>query len=477
VTALHLRRTLLITAISLIALPVSAASAARAPVLGAADGVQAVQDGKELVIHFTGSAAGALHGVADGEEAPVSCTAYPAPGLAFGDVAGGGQQGTSGTVAGHGTELRVPDISGDVCEVRRPETDGDEPPLARVATTPAGTVWLDDLVHATQLLDAALVGRPTTVYRPAAEVVADGAGEIVALDGPAAVPPPNQVGYWTDGGSRATYTTLTGSGRPLVLEDLGDGMVGSNLTEFQQAYVPPTGPARTIINSASDADPGRPPHYGDPVTARNGLRASVTGGRLTLRFTGRSARALRKAAGRRVSVLCGERIAEGLIGAPSSPSSSTAYDQEIVRVPRRGSVLRIHVRNAADLCAVDDGGTALAIVAPTARGRRWQADIDAALALVFALPDRGIAAPGATAYPSTAAVVAKHTGLVALSGPDAPVARAKVGVWTDGAQRALIARTLPSGTRGVFADDGNGVVRSNVLSLVSVGFALLGTIG
>jgi hypothetical protein len=292
------------------------------------------------------------------------------------------------------------------------------------------------------------------------------------------VPPPNQVGYWTDGGRRVTYTTLTGSGRLLVLQDLGGGMMRSNLDEFQSAYVPLTGATRVTINSASDADPGPAPHYGDGVTARNGLRASVAGGRLTLRFTGRSASALRKAAGRRVSVLCGEDVPDRLLGVPATTASSRkAFDQEIVRVPRKGSVLRVHVRNAADLCSIEDGDALVASFAPTARGRRWQTEIDGALALVLAVPDRGIAAAGATAYPSTAAVVAKHSGLVALSGPDAPVARGKVGVWTDGAQRALIARTMPSGMRGVYADDGNGVLRSNILSLASVGITLLATFG
>ncbi|HEY4097905.1 MAG TPA: hypothetical protein VGM33_20455 [Baekduia sp.] len=475
---MRLRSASLIIAIGLIGLPVSAASAARAPVLGAADGVQAVKDGKDVVIHFTGSAAGALQGVSDGDEASVTCTDYPAPGLGLGDVSGGGSFNANAKVAGHGTELRAVDVSGDVCEVRRPETDGDAPPLARVALTPAGNVWLDAFAHATQLLDAVVVGRPTTVYRPAADVVADGAGQIVALAGPDAVPPPNQVGYWTDGGRRATYTTLTGSGRTLVLEDLGGGMTRTNLDEFQSAYVPPTGAARTTINSASDADPGQPPHYGNRVTARDGLRASVAGGRLTVRFAGRSARMVRKAAGRRVSVLCGEDVLDGLLGAPATTvAASKAFDQEIVRVPRRGSVLRVHVRNAADLCSIEDGGAILASFGPTARGRRWLTQIDAALALVIAVPDKGIAVAGATAYPSTAAVVAKHPGLVALSGPDAPVAQGKVGVWTDGAQRALLARTLPSGVRGVWADDGNGVVRSNVLSLAGVGFFLLGSFG
>ena len=46
-------------------------------------------------------------------------------------------------------------------------------------------------------------------------------------------------------------------------------------------------------------------------------------------------------------------------------------------------------------------------------------------------------------------------------------------MWTDAAQQAVLAATAPDGRRMVFADEGDGVVRSNVIAAVAV-FALLG---
>jgi hypothetical protein len=462
---MRLRSTFLIAASALtVGLPASAVAAPRDPVLGAADGVQAAQDGKDVVIHFTGHAADDLGDSLKTVGAEVVCEAHPVTRLRLAADRVTDLTSTTPEVDDTGTTLRLANTRGDVCEVRWPGREVFSPPLARVAVTPAGTAWIDALAHAGRLFDALGAIRPTTVYRPAAAVVADGAGQIVALDGPAALPPPDQVGYWTDGGRRAAFTTLTGAGRPLVIEDLGNGMLRTNVSEFQLSYFPP-GADDTTINAASDADGLRVqvPTYGAPVSARDGLRASIAGGRLTVRFTGRSAATLREAAGRRVSVLCAEPVADVLFGSADEDLAG-AFDQEIVRAPRRGTVLRVHVRNAADLCSIEDDGERLATVAATARGRRWQAETVASDELIDAIGARGIAAAGATAYPSTAAVVARRPGLVALSGPDAPVARGKVGVWTDGAQHALLARRLPSGVRGVYADDGNGVVRTNLLS-------------
>jgi hypothetical protein len=62
---------------------------------------------------------------------------------------------------------------------------------------------------------------------------------------------------------------------------------------------------------------------------------------------------------------------------------------------------------------------------------------------------------------------------VTLSGPDAPVARRRLGVWTDGAQRAELVTTSPTGRRMVLADDGDGIIRSNVSTTFAAAFILI----
>ena len=52
---------------------------------------------------------------------------------------------------------------------------------------------------------------------PAADVVGQGNGAIVALDGPGASPPRGKVGYWTDG-VRDVVAAVSAAGRRLFVE-------------------------------------------------------------------------------------------------------------------------------------------------------------------------------------------------------------------------------------------------------------------
>jgi hypothetical protein len=52
-------------------------------------------------------------------------------------------------------------------------------------------------------------------------------------------------------------------------------------------------------------------------------------------------------------------------------------------------------------------------------------------------------------------------GLVALESPGAAVRSGRVGVWTDGAKRALLATTSASGRRLLWSDEGDGMLRTN----------------
>jgi hypothetical protein len=98
----------------------------------------------------------------------------------------------------------------------------------------------------------------------------------------------------------------------------------------------------------------------------------------------------------------------------------------------------------------------------TTTGRRWWADIQA-IKLMSRLPNVG-AAPGGQAYLAPAAVAAGRKGITAVAGPDATAPLGRVGVWTDGARRAVVAVRSASGRRLVTADEGDGMMRTNVFS-------------
>jgi hypothetical protein len=118
-----------------------------------------------------------------------------------------------------------------------------------------------------------------------------------------------------------------------------------------------------------------------------------------------------------------------------------------------------------DDCGIADGRHLVTEVQPTARGRRFLSETTAALRFVASMPET-LAARGATSYPGAATIVAQHSGLAVMTTPDAPVRRGTVGVWTDAAQQAVLAATAPDGRGMVFADEGDGVVRSNVIAEV-----------
>ena len=193
------------------------------------------------------------------------------------------------------------------------------------------------------------------------------------------------------------------------------------------------------------------------------------GGRLVIRFTGRSAAALRAIAGHRVRVLCSAVPLADLLG---SVVDGPLLSIRIVRVPRHGGVVALRTPRAHDDCGIGDGRHLVTEVQATARGRRYESEMTAALAFVTRMRDT-LAARGATAYPGAATIVAQHDRLAVMATRDAPVRRGTIGVWTDAAQQAVLAATAPSGRRMVMADEGDGVVRTNVIAAVAV-FALLG---
>jgi hypothetical protein len=142
--------------------------------------------------------------------------------------------------------------------------------------------------------------------------------------------------------------------------------------------------------------------------------------------------------------------------------SRSWFQHVVVRVPRRGAILRATLRagRPADLCSVSDDGTVVAAVALTAAGRDVFTDFG------FASPffdNIGLAAKGATTYAPAATLAARDPErLVALPGPEAfPPAGRRLGIWTSG-DRAVMSVTSTTGHRFAMADEGNGVLRSNV---------------
>jgi hypothetical protein len=453
----------------------TAAAAAPLPTLGAADGVSMTHVGTEIQVRFSGAAATAAASYV-GHELSIWCERQPVSGLALADTSSssGGptatlKQAADGTLtlAGHFSSDPF-----DVCAVRRPprrrvvgrdgpfvvETGTSRPPLARDALTPAGATWIEELGHAIALQTALAPLADLAAYPLPAAFARPG---VVALDGPDGTPPAGAVGYWSDGARRAAAATVSGAGRRLVYEDLGGGMTRTNTGPFAEAVDAARGGRAYLVDIArADRDAhrfaGRRPRV---ATAEDGVRASLAGTRLTVRFAGRSAKALRAVAGRRLSVACNAaRVPDVFLGIRALLDG---FQLVGARAPRRGTVLRARVRaGAADLCSITDDGAAVALVAATAAGRGVLTDLQAASVLL----DGPVLAPqGATAYPPAATLVAKHKAdLVALSGPDAfPPAGRRAGVWTGG-DRAVMAVTSPTGHRYVVADEGNGVLRANV---------------
>jgi hypothetical protein len=379
---------------------------------------------------------------------------------------------------GDGTLTATLSVTGDFCQV------ADGPAIvARAGLTPAGEAWADELNAATALFDAANLGRPGTHYTPAATLVARGKGRIVALPGPDATPPPGQVGYWTDGGRHAAFVALSPAGRRLVFEDLDGRVHRTNLIEAYSDYVPP-GPdrARQVLNS-DDRERGVKGYSGDDlplVSGTGGLRASVRGGRVVLRFTGKAAAVFRAIAGHRVTADCLALPASSLLGA-APPEPPVAL--RIIRVPRHGHELRLPPMAARDICTISDDDVPVAMAWPSTRGLRYITDftgeidffarLEAFAGLGRFLPgkhDLGIP-PTATTYPSAASIVIGRPSLKALTTPDATPPKNAFGLWTDEAHQAEIVGTGSDGRRIFFADEGDGILRTNLATAGAMRYA------
>jgi hypothetical protein len=103
----------------------------------------------------------------------------------------------------------------DLCVVRLPKA-GDEV-VAAAPLTARGRTFLDELGVASLISTVLDMGDGDGTPAPAADVVAQGHGVIVALDGPDASPPHGKAGYWTDG-VRVVAAGVSAAGRRLFIE-------------------------------------------------------------------------------------------------------------------------------------------------------------------------------------------------------------------------------------------------------------------
>ena len=466
------RFVLLTTFVALIGVP---SAGAATPILGPADGVQATRTGATLEVTFTGDPAKWRPLV--GREVVATCRHTPdVTGLRLVDRSGetdGGALVGQATVGADGV-LRYTlgtKTPFDACSLSGFEKDGDAVELAQAALTPNGAVWIDESRRAQalhELLDRAT--RPSG-YRP---LVALGAG-IVALDGPDGTPAAEATGYWTDG-KRASVAMLSAAGRRLVIEDLGQGMLRTNVLEQSDPYGSLFDDPEVFFQAFDDFFnlKKRSPYRGKlPLARLDGVRVSVAGRRLRMHFEGRSGATFRKLAGRRITALCGMRPAPTLF---PPPPSSFHVRRTTARIPRTGDAIALTLSGPpGDLCVVLDRGTQVAIAGTTTKGRHWLQDI-AALGLVVNDDGSGeaFAPAGASSYGSTAAVLAHaKRDHVAMSGPDGRVPVGHVGVWTDGARRAAQATTSASGWHMSLVDEGEGMVRTNLFGRLDLWTLLL----
>jgi hypothetical protein len=513
------RSVLLITVGALIAL--AAPTTAGAVLLGPGSGLTATSAGTTITVTFTPAAVAAAK-LRTGARLEADCDPVPpARALAFaadGEIAGATSSDDDNELEAEGrlgadgvATLTVQDglngkpaLTGyDACELdtaTAPDADGSYSSftIGEIGLTDAGRAYADETERAIALRHALTAAQQTGGGYKAPAAVAG----VTALAAPGDSVPAGTIGYWTDG-HQALTTTTSAAGRRLLLADRGDLTLASNVLDQSDPFgiSDLTGPDlfSALLGGIADGAGGRaaPKQRKDPerdgsrprhlrsrngVTPLPGLRATVAGHRLTLRFTGAAAASYRAIAGRKVRASCVPAVPRTLFPTFFQLFTAKTYAvaSGVTRVPRRGGRVAVTLKGGAapDICIVSDDGVTVGMVPATRAGRARIQDVQALQQLSAVARHLTFAAKGATAYRTTAAIVAADPKrLVALSGPTAAPPVGKVGVWTDGAQHGALAVRSASGTRYGYADEGDGVLASNVLSLYTGdGIAFLATL-
>ena len=205
-----IRRLLLMAALpALLVLPQTAS----AQVAGPDQGVTAARGHDGIVIKFSKRAARTYRRIA-GRRIKVSCkTVTPS------DHYGASVEGESEELVKaprKRSRIRTLDQSrADLCTIRLRKAGGEV--VAAAPVTPRGRTYLDELGIASLISTVLDIGDDDGTPAPAADVVAQGNGYIVALDGPDATPPHGKAGYWTDG-VRVVTAGVSAAGRRLFIE-------------------------------------------------------------------------------------------------------------------------------------------------------------------------------------------------------------------------------------------------------------------
>jgi hypothetical protein len=202
------------------------APGASAQVASEDQGVTAVRGKHGHVLQFSKRAAWAYRRIA-GRRVVVGCGTVTADGGGF------SKDGEMSTVVRaprrRGTIRTLAGGPADYCFVRRPG-----PGRALVAIAPvtdAGRIYLDELsMVGLMYLPLVLADFDSDVPPPVEQVVRQGRGTVVALDGPDGTPAPGKVGYWTDG-ARVVVAVVTERGRRLFFESERD-VVRTNVLPY-----------------------------------------------------------------------------------------------------------------------------------------------------------------------------------------------------------------------------------------------------
>ncbi|WP_196809251.1 hypothetical protein [Conexibacter woesei] len=490
--AFMIRSTLLTASTTLIAAAALVPSAG-AKILGPSTGVSAVRTGSTVDVRFTPAAlatsrlkAGRTVGLDCSVERPrsplqlVDADSQDASGSDSDRTWGDGTVGADGVahvkLLGN-TPDNVPGAA-DTCDVERVHHvdahNTDSTFVAEVPLTPAAVTRVDEAERAPALRRLLQRAHTATGYQPAATL---GAG-VVAMDAPDATPPAGLIGYWTDG-THAAAATLSAAGRRLVIQDLGGYVLATNVLNEMDPYgetddIPADVAARLRSDvrtepKSPDADRTRSPFRSNtPLAPADGIRATVSGRRATVRFTGRAARTLRALRGRRVTIGCSAIPAPSLLPSFVDQALHAEGGAGVGRVPAHGDAVTVTLKGGTgDVCSVIDDFHAVAFAGGTAAGKAWMQDL--AALTVFNSGAVDFAAPGGQAYRTTGQLVAagRKLGYVAMSGPDGAVPVGRVGVWSDGARQAAMAVVSPSGHRMMAVDDGHGLYRTNLVSTIS----------
>jgi hypothetical protein len=200
----------------------------------------------------------------------------------------------------------------------------------------------------------------------------------------------------------------------------------------------------------------------------DGVRAVVVPGeKVVIRFTGRSAAALKRVRGRLVEAHCTDLPPrDGRIHG-NLDRLLQAIDRQ--RVPRRGNRLVVREARRPDICFVESfaRGHQLSVVAPVTDDGRALVDEAARIRVLFgtvALAVEMAARDGGAGWPSADRVASvAHGQVVALDAPDASPSLDKIGYWTDGARHMVVSTMTREGRRLFYEELDWETTRSNVV--------------